>query len=194
MDPILLLVIVVFVLLVLFAIGQRSQRNSTTPGDAITSEDTFEFEEDSENVTPTARRKTKIVAPTQRAAKGKLQIRALPLPGLAGATPPPEKGIDAILVNVLNPSARFASDDAQVFDFDPPLTLVVRYKAEDEKATTLKNGTPQLSLATVYQSDKGWRFERLDTSVQPDADGNGGTLTAYLKTLHPNDPVVMCRP
>jgi hypothetical protein len=196
MDPILLLVLVVFVLLVLFAVAQRIQKNGDTPGEPIIADDAFDFEEDTENISPTVRRKTRIVAPVQSAGGGKrkLTIRPMPLQNLTGVTPPPEKGIDAILVTVLNPSARFVDSETEVYNFDPPLTLMVSYKPEDQAATSSQNGTPQLSLATVYQSEKGWRFERLPTTVRPNSTNEGGTLIASLKTLQPNDPVVMCRP
>jgi hypothetical protein len=195
MDPIILLVIVVFVLLVLAALWARTQSRTGSPDGPVIPDDTFDFDEDSDQIAPTARRKTHIVAPAQDTPDGKrrLDITANALPNLTGVTPPPEKNIDAILVTVLNPSVRFLDSDIEVNDFAPPLTLVVDYKAEDAEATTTEGGKPRLSLAAVYQSNEGWRFERLNTDVTPYAEG-GGTLTASLGTLQPNDPVVMCRP
>lgn len=195
MDPIILLVIVVFVLFVLVALGARMQYREDSPDSPVNLDATFEFDEDSEQLSPTARRKTSIFAPAQDSPGGKrkLDITAMPLPDLTGATPPAEKGIDALLVTVLNPSVRFADSDLAVNDFSPALTLIVDYKPEDAMATTMENGIPRLSLATVYQSEDGWRFERLDTEVKPNVEG-GGTLTALLNTLQPNDPVVFCRP
>jgi hypothetical protein len=196
MDPLILLVLVIFAVLVIIVLGQRAQRGGQVPDDSTFTEETFEFPEDAESLKPTARRNTSIVAPMQSTASGmrKLAISALPLPDLSSAIPPPEKGIDAILVTVLNPDVRFADTDAEVYDFDPVLRVTVNYKPEDRDATTMEDGKPRLSLATVFESEGGWRFERLATAVVPDAEGGGGTLSALLETLQPDDPVVMCRP
>lgn len=195
MDPILLLVLVIFALLVLFAVGSRMYRNGGSSGETRPAEQTFEFDPDTENVTPTVRRKTRLIAPAQFAAapNRKLAVQALPFTDTSQAIPPPGKGIDAILVTVLNPSVRYTDSDAEIYEFDPPLTLVVNYQPEDEAATTMNGTVPQLSLATVYHDDTGWKFERLPTTISPSGKGNG-TLTASVTTLHPADPFVVCRP
>ncbi len=191
-----ILVILAIVLIVLFYYLARSRSG---PREALPPEDnvpqTFDFEEQEGIAAPT-RRRLRIVAPpqTRRGKRQQVRIELKPLPALGETKPPPEKRIDEILAVVVNPMVYAAETGEPLETFDPPLTVTISYKKQDAARTTMNNGVPQLSIVTVYESDKGLRFEKLATQVTPDADGNGGTLTADLYTLAPNDPLCVGKP
>jgi hypothetical protein len=130
----------------------------------------------------------------RRGASHKLKVEAAPLPNLSRVKPKGAKGIEGVISVVLNPIVRSIEDDQEWNEFDPPLDISVQYTEADAKATTLDaKGNPKLSLALVYQSENGWKWERLKTEVIPSRQG-GGTLRAKIRTLRPQDPIVMCRP
>ena len=136
-----------------------------------------------------------ITAPVQerQGAQRALKIQAAPLPNLSRVKPNGAKGIEQVIAVVMNPVV-YADDDTPINDFKPPLEVSVQFTKADVKKTALDaKGVPQLSLAVVYSSDDGWKWERLKTRVTLDASG-GGTLSAKLRTLRPQDPIVMCRP
>ncbi|HZQ09367.1 MAG TPA: hypothetical protein VFD70_22505 [Anaerolineae bacterium] len=196
MPPVILLVLIIFAVLVLLVlITQRSQEsNDDRPRDV--QEDTYEFDDDNNSAVPTVRRRARIVAPAQivEGSQRRLVVSALPLTDIGDNKPPAEKGITAILLTLMNPSVQTMDTKTALYNFDPPLKLSFDYNSDDAAATTMgADGKPQLSLITAYPSDSGWKFERLATTVEPNGAG-GGTLTAWLYTLHPADPVAMGRP
>ncbi len=191
MDPILLLVIALFILLILAVVVARLRRESGQSGQA----DTFEFDEDTDSVSPTTQRHTLIRAPVQTigGVKHRLSVVANPLP--MGGIPdvPPDKGIEELVLTVINPAVRTADTGEELFDFNPPLEITVNYKEQDAGSAQTAQA-PRLSLVTLYPVEGGWRMERLPTQVQPDKVEGGGTLSAKIRTLRPSDPVAIGRP
>ncbi len=194
MPPIVLLVLVIFAVLVLIVLLAQGA-NSGSRGDDV-QEDTYDFKDDNNAAVPTVRRHARIVAPAQivEGRQRRLVVSALPLADIGDDKPPAEKGIAAILLTLMNPSVQTMDTKTLLYNFDPPLKLTFDYTGDDAAATTLgADGKPQLSLITAYPSQSGWKFERLATTVEPNGFG-GGTLTAWLYTLHPADPIAMGRP
>lgn len=197
MDPILLLVILIFVVLVAFALWQSQQnpkRNAPEGVEPTTEE--FEFDEDTENVTRTSMRKIRITAPPQArdGTRVKLRIQPQPLPNVQDLTIPEGKNLDALVTTVLNPRVEYADNGQEINTFDPPLILRVNYKKQDADATQTVNGAPQLSLVTGYRTNNGWKLERLATTVIPDDKTGGGICTASVSNLQPADPIFLFRP
>jgi hypothetical protein len=95
---------------------------------------------------------------------------------------------------VLNPRVTASGTTTELYDFSPPLQVQVWYKAEDTKDADFEDGKPKLSISTAYQADGGWRFQRWDTDVTPDAEGGGGVLDAEVGSLAPLDPLLVTRP
>ncbi|RIK24605.1 MAG: hypothetical protein DCC52_12225 [Chloroflexi bacterium] len=151
----------------------------------------FTFDPESDALKPMSRRKVTITAPAQmlRGARRKLVVEAQPLPSLGELKIPANKGIEKLLVLVIDDRVRDAETRDEVYEFEKPLTYVIEYTKEDIAATTLNaDGTPRLSIVTGYQTQDGWKFERLPTKVTPNPKTGGGTLTAQVKTLQPLDP------
>lgn len=193
MDPILVLVLVLFIVLVLVAVFSRANRSGD--GTARDSEtELFTFEEDGVSAVPTTLRRTEIRVPAQsiNGARRKLTVVAAPLPAMPNDAPPAEKGIEALVAMVINPVVRDAETNQELYEFDPPLEIAVRFKPED--TTETGDEPPRLSLITAYLAGQGWKFERLPTAVTSDGPGKGGTLRAQLRTLQPQDPLVIGRP
>lgn len=194
MQPVLLLVIAFFIVLVLIVLTASGRRGRPAP--PPTDADTFDFEADNDAAIPTVRRATHIVAPVQQinGSPRHLSISVTQLPNMTGVQPPPEKDIAAIFAVIINPRVVIAGTETEVYDFADSLTVTVNYTGEDAAAYPVgADGNPTLSLATAYQTDDGWKFEKLATTVTPDNSG-GGTLTAALSTLHPKDPLIGCHP
>lgn len=194
-----LIIIAVIALIVLIYLWQRRRTSPPAPriDDGKPDSDTFEFTPDMESVTPTAARRVRVEAPAQRVrgAQRRLVVEAQPLPRLADLEAPRHKGIDALQVLFFNPLVRLADTDEPVYDFTDPLTVTVFYTADDA-AMTAKDmqGKPRLAIITGYQSEDGWRFERLGGELQPDPDTGGGTCTVRVKTLQPKDPMWIGNP
>jgi len=194
MNPILLLVIVALIILIILALWGRSRQNQGESGKDDgnnANEDVFTFTENTdESAIPVAARTVQIAAPVQtlRGKATHLKIVANPLSQVGAPVLPEGKGIDQLMVLVLNSSVRDSQTDDELYEFSPPLRMTINYKAADaSKAPTDDKGVPRLSIVTGYQVDNGWRFERLPTTVTPGANG-GGTLQANISTLHPQDP------
>lgn len=198
MPPILIGVIVLFFLVALFFVfRQNNEEEKVNNGKPDSQNVVFEFEQDREGFVATARRRIRFVMPPQKnlAARQRITIQLEPLPKLDQLEIPSGKGIEALQLLIANPVARMSETYQQVYDFDPPLSVTVYYTKEDTAETTFHpDGTPRLSIVSGYESQEGWRFERLDTRVQADKETGGGTLTAELRTLHPNDPLWTGRP
>jgi len=190
---VILVAIVLFALFYFLARSRGGLREPPTLEDNVPQ--TFEFQEQESIAAPT-HRNLRIIAPQQnsRGKRQKVRIELKPLPALGEMKPPPEKRIDEILAVVSNPAVYAAETGEQLETFDPPFTVTLTYKKQDAARTELLNGAPQLSIITVYESEKGLRFERLATKVSPNPDGDGGTLTANLTTLAPNDPLCIGKP
>lgn len=191
-------VVILFVVLAIVAYYfWRSQNERLrAPSSEDEMSQTFDFPEQAGAVALN-RRTLRIIAPTQivRGKKQKIRVELAPLPAIGVLKPPPEKGIDALLALVVNPMVLAQDTGDALTAFDPPLTITVQYKKEDAAETsTDEKGIPKLSIVCGYEAEDGWRFEKLPTTVTPDAKGNGGTLTAQLKTLAPKDPLWVGKP
>ncbi len=188
--------LVVIIFIVLGALAYyfwRSQNRLRTPSEGEPMPQTFDFDEQEGRV----RRKLRVIAAEQTVAgkRQKVRIELRALPDVTNLKPPPEKQIDALLSVVINPVVYASETGESLTTFNPPLTVTVHYKKQDAEMTTeSKDGTPQLSLVSAYESDDGWRFEKLPTTVTPNSGGNGGTLTAQLSTLEPGDPLWVGKP
>src|SRR6187399_1250339 len=134
MDPLIVLVLVVFLIVVLYLVFRSGRFNKQ---DEESTQDTVYDFDASEDISATVRRTTQIVAPAQqsRGGKRKIVVEALPLPDTDNLQPPANKGIDALLVTVINPRVRFADDDNELNDFAPPLTMTIHYGAQETDAT-----------------------------------------------------------
>jgi hypothetical protein len=151
----------------------------------------FTFDPQQNVAKPPSRRKVTVTAPVQKigGAKRRLRVEAGDLPTLAEIQVPKGKGIDALLVLVINDRVLFADSDQEIYEFDPPLSYAIEYTKEDAAAAPQDaNGIPKLSIVTGYQAEDGWKFERLDTQVEPNPATGGGMLTAKQSNMHPKDP------
>lgn len=198
MDPILLLIIVVVVLVVLFLLFRRSQP-APPPADGNGGDSTtFTFDTERDALVPTVARKVTIVAPSRAVgqAKHKVTVEPRPLKDVGDWTKPPDgKGIDELLVLVINPALRDDVTKEELYDFPTALEYTVQYLPEDAaKATKDSEGKPLLSIVTGYPADGGWKWQRHDTKVTFDSATGGGTLFAKISQLHPNDPQWIGRP
>ncbi len=125
-----------------------------------------------------------ITAPLQKG--NEIAIDAQPLPPDPDAPPPAGKGIKRLIRTAIHPQVTDKTTGAALTTFDPPLTLTVSYSADD--LTGVSNGpdgNPQLFLVTFYNAGDTWRWQKLETTVDPVQQ----TLTATLATLTPLDPV-----
>lgn len=194
MDPIIVLILVLFVAVVLILALRRNNTTPDTPGERAASDETFEFGAD-ENLATPVRRRVQIVAHAQN-VRGKLQkvrVDAMAMPMMGELPALPNKGIDEFLVAVMNPTVRVVETGEPLYEFDPPLEVTIYFNSQDMSRTTLQNDLPQLSITTGYESGEGWRFEKLPTQVQM-TEQNSGTLFAKLYTLQPKDPLFATRP
>ncbi|MBI4674378.1 MAG: hypothetical protein HY741_22265 [Chloroflexi bacterium] len=186
---------VVFVIVVYYFWHSQNEGVGAPPSEDNVAQ-TFDYEEQ-DGAAALVRRKLRVVVPAQK-GKGKPQkvrIDLKRLPALDSLKPPPEKHIDALLAVVINPVIFASESGEQLTTFDPPLTITIHYEEQDAALTTnSSDGVPQLSIVTVYESSDGWRFEKLQTTVSPNPNGNGGTLTAQVTTLEPDDPFCMGMP
>jgi hypothetical protein len=191
------IVIIAVVLVVIFYYLSRAQAPRAPERSADeNAPQTFDFQAGQE-LRAVVQRDTRILVPPQwvRDRRQKLRIELQSLPAIGQLKPPPEKKIDALLAAVINPTMYAEETGEPLTNFDPPLTLSISYTSEDAAETTIgKDGAPQLSIVTAYQSPEGWRFERLGTTVTPNRDGEGGTLTAEVTTLEPADPFTIGKP
>lgn len=198
MDPILIIVLVIFLVLVLLAVTTRNRSNGTNGQPASDpNATTYDFDVDTEGVIPTVGRRVRIQAPGQNVngAMRKLDITAMPLPRVGELTLPPEKGIQSLDILVLNPSARIAGTNQELYVFDPPLTVSVELTPEDMQYSQTEISLPRTrSIITGYESESGWRFERLPTTMSANNATGGVTLTAQVNTLNPKDPMWAGRP
>lgn len=192
MDPIIILILVVFAVLVGVAIlwSRRSPKAESPMDETLT--EIFEFTPDEQGAVPTIARRTRIVAPGQRVnnATQKIRVIAQPLPQINNLVIPAEKGIDSLDILLINPVVRLADSDQELNEFDPPLTVTVWLDKQDMTAGKLTaDGAPAMSLITGYQAADGWKFERLSTERSFNPETGGGTLSAQIRTLTPKDPV-----
>lgn len=200
MDPLLLIIIVVVVLVVLYLLFRRSQpapppaNGNGGDGDSTT----FTFDTERDALVPTVARKVTIVAPSRTIgqAKHKVTVEPRPLKDVGDWTKPPDgKGIDELVVLVINPAVRDDVTKEELYDFPTALEYTVQYLPEDAAKSTLDaDGKPRLSIITGYSADDGWKWERHETTVTPDSKTGGGTLTAKINQLHPKDPQWIGRP
>lgn len=196
MEPIWIVIIIVVLIAIYYFWSRLQPPKPGTPRINDEQPDVFEFDPDTDQLAPIIRRKVRFVAPPQNMRGGKQRVTITPdkLPSTQGAEPPAAKNI-SLDVMVIEPQVQLAETNEYVYDFDPPLELTIFYKKEDAAKTTLDdNGVPRLSIITGYHSPDGWKFERLSTTVTPDPQTEGGTLTAQVSTLHPQDPAWVGHP
>lgn len=191
-----IIVLLAVVLIVLFYFLSRRQSREADAPDAP---DTFDFEPDTESLTPTVLRRVHVEAPVQTLSgvKQRVYVEANPFPlGVDEVNIPGGKGIDALLTLVWEPVVRRLDNRAEVNDFSDELSITIYYSPKEVAATELDAlGRPRLSIVSGYRDANGvWRLERLATDVIPDPGTGGGRLNAKLKTLHPNDPQWIGRP
>lgn len=192
-NPFILLAIAIGLLVIFYFLFRRTPAQAPGQNEkgGNGEEEMFTFDPKQDVAKPVSRRKVTIIAPTQTigGVKRKLRVEAKDLPTLAGIQVPKGKGIDALLVLVMDDRVLFADSDQEVYEFDPPLTYVIEYTKEDAAAAPKDDkGTPRLSIVTGYPTEDGWKFERLDTLVEPNPANGGGTLTAKLSKMNPKDP------
>lgn len=192
-NPFILLALAIALLVIFYFLFRRLPAGATNPdGNGGTSKDEmFSFDPQRDGIKPVSRRKVTVTAPAQTIGgkKHKLRVEAKELPTLAEIQVPKGKGIDALIVLVIDDRVLFADSDQEVYEFNPPLTYTIEYTKEDAAAAPKDgNGAPRLSIVTGYPADNGWKFERLDTQVEPNTATGGGTLTAKLSKLYPKDP------
>lgn len=191
------IVIIIVVLIVIYYFWSRLQPSKPgTPRINDEQPDVFEFDEDTNQIAPNVRRKVRFVAPPQNMPGGKqrVKITADKLPSTQGAEPPAAKNITLDTI-VIEPQVQLAETNEVIYDFDPALEMTIFYKQSDAAKTTLdENGVPRLSIITGYHGNDGWKFERLPTTVTPDSENGGGTLTGQVSTLHPQDPAWVGHP
>lgn len=195
MDPILLLAIVIFVVLVAIALWRTQQ--GTNRVDIVTpTTQEFEFDEDTQNITRMTMRKIRITAPpqTREGKQYNLNVVPQPLPNTQNVVIPEGKNLDALVTPVLNPRVEYADNVQELYIFDPPLTVRINYDKQDADAAQSVDGVPQLSIVTGYNTADGWKLERLATTVIPDSETGGGICTALLSNLQPADPIFLGRP
>jgi hypothetical protein len=199
MDTTTLLIVIVVliaVVLVIFYLLQRGGFGTTPSGSGGESErdsTTFTFTPSDEiGGTPLVKRRVTIVAPDQSSngQKRKLFVDALPLPADPPEPPPEGKGIDRLITSVIHPRVRYADSPDSLNDFDPPLTITIKYTNQDVETIGEVDRRPRLAVVTFYQEEKDWRWQRLETEV----DAASMTITAKLQTLTPKDPVGMGHP
>jgi hypothetical protein len=146
-----------------------------------------------ERSTTCVTRKVTIDAPPQT-VDGKLKrivVTALPLPTTPPPQPPSEKNIRRIISWVVDPLVQVEETGEIRYEFDQPLTVTVEFTAADAKAASPDQvtGKPRLFIFTCHKDEKGWHWEKLDTTVTVTKTTGGGTLMARIANLHPNDPV-----
>lgn len=191
--------IIVLLAVVLIALFYYLSRRQSREADSPEVPDTFDFEPDTESLTPTVLRRVHVEAPVQTfdGVKRRVSVEANPFPpGVDQVDIPSGKGIDALLTPVWEPVVHRVDNNAEVNDFSDELSITIYYSPKEVAATELDAfGRPLLSIVSGYRDAYGvWRLERLATDVQPDPGTGGGTLNAKLKTLHPNDPQWIGRP
>lgn len=193
MNPFLLFGIAIAILVIFYFLFRRPSEGIKNPNEKEegNEDEMFVFDPERDGISRLSRRKVTIVAPAQtiNGSRRKLVVEANPLPDLTGLEIPEGKGIDKLVVLVIDDRVRTRDTREEVYIFERPLTYTVEYTKEDAAATTTKpDGTPRLSIVTGYQAADGWKFERLDTTVTLDPNTGGGTLTAKIKNLQPKDP------
>lgn len=189
-NPFVLLGIAFGLLVVFYFLFRRKPAQSPGQDDKLAEQDVFIFDPAREQIKPLSRRKVTVMAPAQTVAgvKRKLRVEAKNLPTI-DVQVPQGKGIDALLVLVIDDRVMLADSDQELFEFNPPLTYSIEYTKEDAEGVSKNvDGTPKLSIVTGYRADDGWKFERLNTKVEPNSATGGGTLTAELANMHPKDP------
>jgi hypothetical protein len=191
MNPFILIGIAIVLLVIFYFLFRRTPEVPPPGGKGSTDEETFVFDPKQEATRAFVRRKVTVTAPAQivGGVKHNLTVEADSLPALPEMEIPKEKGIDALVVLVINDRVHLADADQEIYEFDPPLTYVIEYTKEDTASAPANlDGTPRLSIVTGYRADDGWKFERLPTTVQPNSETGGGTLTAQIANMHPKDP------
>lgn len=147
-------------------------------------------------------REVTITAPAQRVAgkTRRLQVTALPLPKSVPTLPRKGNKQPCLISNLIEPQVRAVETGEEVFRFDPPLILTVKFTNEDVAAArrcAVKLGLlsasatkpPPISLYTWWRVGKKIKWQKLAQSkVIWDASGKSGTLVARIKTLRPKDP------
>ncbi|MGB8646964.1 MAG: hypothetical protein WCF84_17135 [Anaerolineae bacterium] len=129
---------------------------------------------------PNVSRKVSVTAPDQKGRP--LHVEARPIGPDPDTRPPEGKGIQELIVTVINPAVTDMGSRTPVTTFDPPLVFTVSYEPSDaDKA----GGAMNLALALYYQEKETWRWQRLATVVDPAQM----TLTAEVATLTPLDPM-----
>lgn len=193
MSPFPILGIAFLLLAIFYFLFRRTSNKAVDPDEngGTNDDDMFIFDPDLDAVKFQASRKVTVNAPDQtiNGTRRKLIVEANTLPKLADLKVPAGKGIEKLLVLVIDDRIRTKDTREEVYEFDSPVTYTVEYTKEDAAATT-KNaeGTPRLSIVAGYQTADGWKFERLKTTVTPNPRNGGGTLTAKIKNLKPKDP------
>ncbi len=193
MDPFLLLGIAIAILVVFYFLFRRPIGGIRNPDEKEegTEDDMFVFDPERDGISRLSRRKVTVKAPAQtiNGARKRLVVEANPLPDLPNLQIPEGKGIEKLVVLVIDDRVRTRDTGEEVYEFDSPLMYTIEYTKEDAAATTTNDdGKPRLSIVTGYLAEEGWKFERLDTKVTPNPKTGGGTLEAKIKSLKPQDP------
>jgi hypothetical protein len=192
MSPFPILGIAFLLLAIFYFLFRRTPNKALEPDEnGGPDDDMFIFDPDLEAVKFQASRKVTVNAPAQtiNGTLRKLTVEANTLPKLPDLQVPAGKGIEKLLVLVIDDRIRTKDTREEVYQFDSPVTYTIEYTKEDAAATTKNaDGTPRLSIVAGYQAADGWKFERLKTTVTPNPRTGGGTLTAKIKNLQPKDP------
>lgn len=191
MNPFLFLGIAIVLLVIFYFLFRRRPGKTVNPNEnGGTDEDMFVFDPQQEAVKLQARRKVSVNVPqTVNGVRRKLVVEANTLPTLPDLQVPAGKGIDKLLVLVIDDRIRTRDTKEDVYQFDSPVTYTIEYTKEDAAATTMNaDGTPRLSIVAGWQVGDVWKFQRLQTTVTPNPKTGGGTLTARVKNLQPADP------
>lgn len=190
-NPFILLGIAFGLLVIFYFLFRRAPGPGPDEKGKSAEQDTFVFDPQSDTIKPVSRRKVTVTVPAQTIAgvKHRLRVEAKDLPGLEDIQVPQGKGIDKLLVLLIDDRVMLADTDEEIYEFDPPLTYAVEYTQADAAAAPKNaDGKPTLSVVTGYLAEDGWKFERLNTTVESNPVTGGGTLTAEQRTMHPLDP------
>lgn len=190
-NPFILLGIAFGLLVIFYFLFRRAPAPGPDENGKTLEEDVFTFDPQRDLLKPVCRRKVTVTAPVQTIAgvKHRLRVEARDLPNLPDIQVPDGKGIDALLVLVIDDRVLLDDSDQEVYDFEQPLVYTIEYTNEDADAAPKNDdGTPKLSIVTGYLAEDGWKFAQLGTTLEANPSTGGGTLTARQWTMHPKDP------
>lgn len=142
---------------------------------------------------PLVRRRTTVASPNQSLTFEARDLREVKW----NSVPPDTKGIQ---LGELVIDLHVYDGEKEIFEFPDGITLQIEYTAEDAFGSDYDpqypDDPPKLSIITGWGVEDHivttWR--RNETTVTPNRETGGGTLTTTFKELHPNDPQWVGRP